>query len=236
MPRSTFILVPGAWHGGWAWWPVAERLRAAGHPTECLTLPGLAHGADPAGHRLADAADHLADRLSRHPGPTVVVGHSWAGYPILQALPRITTATRIVYYNAQIPVPGRSLIDDNPDENAHLLRRAIAESEYGAIPPLFDYVEQLFLQDVAPDLQRFVASLLTAQPGHYFSDPYDGADPRTSNVDCTYLLSEDDRALQWPGEQFAARLGVEPVPVPGTHDSLLTHPDELAQAILQLGE
>ena len=28
---ENFVLVHGAWHGGWAWQPVASRLRAAGH-------------------------------------------------------------------------------------------------------------------------------------------------------------------------------------------------------------
>ena len=27
---ENFVLVHGAWHGGWAWQPVASRLRAAG--------------------------------------------------------------------------------------------------------------------------------------------------------------------------------------------------------------
>jgi hypothetical protein len=30
MPE-TFVLINGAWHGGWAWRPVAQHLRAAGH-------------------------------------------------------------------------------------------------------------------------------------------------------------------------------------------------------------
>jgi hypothetical protein len=47
-----------------------------------------------------------------------------------------------------------------------------------------------------------------------------------------YFLGEDDHALPRPGAEFAARLGLEPVMVPGTHEGLLTHPDEVANAIL----
>jgi hypothetical protein len=46
MPE-TFVLIAGAWHGGWAWRPVAQRLRAHGHRVLTPTLPGLADGADP---------------------------------------------------------------------------------------------------------------------------------------------------------------------------------------------
>jgi hypothetical protein len=35
-----------------------------------------------------------------------------------------------------------------------------------------------------------------------------------------------------PGAEFAARLGLKPVMVPGTHEGLLAHPDEVANAIL----
>ena len=39
--RDTFVLVHGAWHGGWCWARVAERLRAAGHRVFTPTLTGL---------------------------------------------------------------------------------------------------------------------------------------------------------------------------------------------------
>ena len=38
---QTFVLVHGAWHGGWCWRRVAEALRAAGHVVFTPTLTGL---------------------------------------------------------------------------------------------------------------------------------------------------------------------------------------------------
>jgi hypothetical protein len=37
---KTFVLVHGAWHGGWCW-TRAERLRGAGHRVFTPTLTGL---------------------------------------------------------------------------------------------------------------------------------------------------------------------------------------------------
>ena len=51
----TFVLVPGAYQGGWSWQPVAHRLRAAGHHAVTLTLPGLADGDPRTGWHLSDA-------------------------------------------------------------------------------------------------------------------------------------------------------------------------------------
>ena len=49
-----------------------------------------------------------------------------------------------------------------------------------------------------------------------------------------YILNEDDRALGRPGTEFAARIGLTPVMVPGGHESMLTHPDEVTQALLKI--
>ncbi|MEU4479437.1 hypothetical protein AB0F68_15440 [Micromonospora sp. NPDC023966] len=35
-----------------------------------------------------------------------------------------------------------------------------------------------------------------------------------------------------PGTELAARLAVEPIMVPGTHEAMLTHPDDVARALL----
>ncbi|MET9485147.1 hypothetical protein [Streptomyces sp. NPDC006638] len=73
---------------------------------------------------------------------------------------------------------------------------------------------------------------MTPLPGHYFLDALDVPAVTELGIPALYLLGEDDRALPLPGAEFAARLGREPVMVPGTHEGLLTHPDEIAKAIL----
>src|ERR1700757_3138499 len=63
IPVSTYVLIPGGWHAAWCWWPVAKRLRAAGHHAIALTLPGLNDGDDPAGYRLTDAVDYVVSQV-----------------------------------------------------------------------------------------------------------------------------------------------------------------------------
>lgn len=79
------------------------------------------------------------------------------------------------------------------------------------------------------DAQRLVSELLTPQPAAYFLDTFDGPEAASLGIALTYILGEDDHAMQRPGTDFAARLGVEPVIVPGSHNGLLTHPEAVAR-------
>jgi pimeloyl-ACP methyl ester carboxylesterase len=88
------------------------------------------------------------------------------------------------------------------------------------------------VQDVAEEAQRLLAELLTPHPGDYFLDALDVPDMTALGIPALYILAEHDRALPRPGTEFAARLGLTPVLVPGTHEGMLTHPDEVAEAIL----
>ena len=38
---ATFVLVHGAWHGGWCWQRVVHRLQARGHRVYAPTLTGV---------------------------------------------------------------------------------------------------------------------------------------------------------------------------------------------------
>jgi hypothetical protein len=53
----NYVLIPGAWAGGWGWDAVATRLRQCGHVVHQLTLPSLDDEDDAAKVRLATHVD-----------------------------------------------------------------------------------------------------------------------------------------------------------------------------------
>jgi pimeloyl-ACP methyl ester carboxylesterase len=234
---STFVLIPGAWHGAWVWRPVAKRLRAAGHPAVALTMPGLTDGDDPNGLRLQDAVDRVVTEVERQNlSDVTLVAHSWGGYPMTGAAHRLTgRLAKIIYYNALVPSRGRSALDEFPPETAGAIRAAIGSSPDGTWDPPLELVQHGLMQGEPEAAQRLLWELLVPQPGLYGEDVLDVPDVTTLGVPVTYVLSEDDRGLGWPeaAAEFLARLGVEPVMVPGSHQSLLTHPDEVAKALLE---
>jgi pimeloyl-ACP methyl ester carboxylesterase len=87
------------------------------------------------------------------------------------------------------------------------------------------------MQDELESLQRLVFDLLVPQPGGYVLEALDKVDLAEIDVPITYLLAENDRAPAATGAELAARVGVAPVTVPGTHETILTHPDDVAKTL-----
>jgi pimeloyl-ACP methyl ester carboxylesterase len=230
----TFVLVPGAWQGGWAWQPVARRLREAGHAAVTITLPGLADGDERAGLRLSDAVEHVVAEVSRRDlSEVVLVGQSWGGYVITGAAHGLAgRLAKVVYYNAVVPARGTAMVDENA-EYAAMTRAAIEASPDGTVSMLREQVPML-MPEADKQAQDLFFELLVPQPGGYFVDPLDVGDVTTQGVPAGYVLSEDDRALARPGTEFAARIGLTPVMVPGGHESMLTRPDEVTAALLKI--
>jgi hypothetical protein len=113
------------------------------------------------------------------------------------------------------------------------IRAAIRSTPDLTWVPTLEIIQQLLMQGEPEPVQRFLLELLVPQPGNYGEDVLDGSAVAALGVPAAYVLSEDDHGLPRPSTDFAARLSVEPIMVPGTHEFLLTHPDELAQALLK---
>jgi pimeloyl-ACP methyl ester carboxylesterase len=111
----TFVLVHGAWHGGWCWRRVADRLNPGGHAVFTPTLTGLGERS----HLLSAGIDlktHIADVVNviKWEGLTGVVlcGHSYGGMVISGVAERAADAIRsIVFLDAFVPKNGEAVRD-----------------------------------------------------------------------------------------------------------------------------
>ncbi len=116
----TFVLVPGAWMGGWIWEDTVARLRSEGHRAETLPLRGLEQEAGE-GVSAVTLADHVDDVLALldglGPSPVVLVGHSYSGTVVGQVADRRPdTVVASVHVGSFLPRDGRSLLDDWGDD------------------------------------------------------------------------------------------------------------------------
>jgi pimeloyl-ACP methyl ester carboxylesterase len=116
MPSTgTFVLVHGAWHGGWCYVRVADLLRAGGHRVVTPTLTGLGERS----HLFSGAitlSTHIDDIVNvlRWEDLTNVVlaGHSYGGFVISGVAERVPERiAALVFLDAFVPADGESLWD-----------------------------------------------------------------------------------------------------------------------------
>jgi pimeloyl-ACP methyl ester carboxylesterase len=116
---ATFVLVPGAWHGGWWFEPLACRLRRHGHEAYPLTLTGVGDRntlliASVNVDYIQDLANVLeAGRIE----DTVLVGHSYGGMMISGVADRVPERVyALVYVDAFVPRDGDAAWDLATDD------------------------------------------------------------------------------------------------------------------------
>lgn len=233
--KRTFVLVPGAWMGAWSWHPVARLLRENGHDVVALTMPGLSYGSPAKGLRLTDAVDFVVREIeSRNLRDVVLVSHSWGGYPATGAAHRVTDRiAKVVYYNAVVPARGVGMSDEN-DVYGKAIRDSIAATPDGTVPIPLDAIRAGLMQDESAELQELVFALILPQPGGYMVDALDVPSVTEAGLPVAYLLGEEDHSLARPGDEFAARLGVSPVLVRGSHMAMLSRPADIVAALMMV--
>ena len=133
----TFVLVHGAWHGGWCWQRVTPLLRAAGHEVYAPSLTGLGDRAHLL-NRKVNLETHIADVVAllemENLANVALVGHSYAGMVITGVADRAAARLKsLVYLDAFAPEQGECVLDFwSAKERAEIEARAIAT---GTVPP-----------------------------------------------------------------------------------------------------
>jgi len=115
MQPKTFVLVHGAWRGGWCWRRVADLLAARGHKVFTPTLTGLGERS----HLMSISirlATHVADVGNviqwEDLNDIVLVGHSYAGFVISGVTEQVPKAVAsLVFLDAFVPETGQALVD-----------------------------------------------------------------------------------------------------------------------------
>ncbi len=125
---ACFVLVHGAWQGGWCWKYVRPMLRAAGHTVYSPTLTGLGERA----HLLDERVDldlHIQDLLAvlecEGLSDVILCGHSYGGMVVTAIADRVPERLRsVVYIDGLVPVDGQCVLDVLPPEIASALKES----------------------------------------------------------------------------------------------------------------
>jgi pimeloyl-ACP methyl ester carboxylesterase len=157
---ATFVLIHGAYQGGWIWKPVAGRLRAAGHVVYAPTLDGCAerkHQLRP-GITIGTHAQEVADLLFYEDlRDIVLVGTSSGGMVICRtaelAAERIA---RLVFVDALALLPGERIAD--------IVKRPAPMKTELATGPTREDAEGRMFSDLDPATRAWALARYTLHP------------------------------------------------------------------------
>jgi pimeloyl-ACP methyl ester carboxylesterase len=229
---ATFVLVHGAWHGGWCWRGVTPLLRAAGHAVHAPTLTGLGERAHLASAAI-DLDTHIADIAGllemEDLSDVVLVGHSYAGPVITGVADRVPARLRrLVYLDAFVAEHGKSMLDYwLPEMRAALPPRV--RDGFIMPTPLRDYGVTR-----AEDL-AWAEPRIRPQPLATFTQPLSLANGET-RVPRAYIRCTDPERPVF--EQFCRAIRGDPAwiyrEIAAGHDCMIADPDGTAKLLLEL--
>jgi pimeloyl-ACP methyl ester carboxylesterase len=247
---STYVLVAGAWLGGWSWRPVAERLRAQGHDVHPVTLTGLGERSHLAGPQV-DLDTYVADVVNliefEELDDVVLVGHSYAGPLVTAVADRIPERIALLAYLDSGPVPdGTAYLDMQPPPARQLIERLVQEDGQGwRLPmPSWEELEGVMgasLEGLGPDERRRLRGRAVAQPVRTWTQPVSLRNPARGQVPkllitCSFPLAQVREMIAGGHPWFAELAGPEWsfLELPTGHWPMFSEPDRLADLLLDL--
>lgn len=238
---ANFVLVHGAWHGGWCWQRVTSALQQQGHRVHAVTLTGLGERA----HLLAPAITldtHIDDVISaievEELHDVILAVHSYAGMIGTAVADRLGKHLKhLVYVDAVVPKPGESWSSTQSAATQQQRLSAAQASTRFSFPPPDPEVFGLHDADHA-----WVKRRQTPHPGNTYQAPLDfdvqrvAAIPRTF-VNCTQpaLATIDPSRLRVKDPKFwngAWLPNAKLVELKTGHDPMISDPAGLTRILL----
>ncbi len=228
---ATFVLVHGAYQGGWIWKSVATRLRGAGHTVYAPTLDGCAERSHQvrAGITVSTHAQEIAGLLFYEDLEDVVlVGTSAAGMVIMKAAESARDrVARLVFVDALALLPGEEVdkIVKRPAPNR------VGELTTG--PTRADAENRMF-KDFDPATRAWVVERLTQHPIAALEAPMPATTFWDQKWDATVIRCR--RATNPPEShqrRTADKLGARYTEMDTGHYPMLSEPAELARLLLE---
>lgn len=214
------VLVHGAWADGSSWSKVIPYLQAAGLKVTSVQNPLTS---------LADDVAATKRALAQQDGPTVLVGHSYAGTVISDAgvNPKVSA---LVYVAARAPDAGEDFTALSGKFPTMPVRAGV-ETHDG-----FQTIgEKAFVDHFANGLPKKEAETLYAEQQPIAATLFAGKTTAAAWKDkpTFYAVSKEDQTTSPDLERFLAkRMGATTIEVNSGHLSLVSHPKEIAHLIL----
>ncbi len=235
---SRYVLVHGAYGGGWIWRDVAEGLRRQGHRVWTPTQTGLGERSHLLSRQITvdthigDVANAIETDEIRD---LVLVGHSYGGMAVTGVADRMTDRIRhVVYLDALIPEDGDTAFKILPTGVEEARRKAAREQGGGVALPVPG--PEAFPIPDGPAKEWFMRRLRPHPIGTYES-PVRLSKPAGAGLPVTYVsYTSPPLASIEPSRQRArAKAGWTYVELPVPHDVEVPAPEKVVELLAGIG-
>ena len=239
---ATFVLVHGAWHGGWCWRKITPLLLGAGASVYAPTLSGLgerAHLSEMIDPAQLDLNLHIRDiaQLLEYESLTdvILVGHAYAGMVVTgvaEVCPE--RLSHLVYINGVVPANGESMADQlvpvRGPEFAAWVQGCIDRGE-GYLPAPAS-PEEIGRRWGIPDPadRDWMFSKVTPQPAAAMAGRVQIGNPAARSVPRSFVGGEE-AGFQSVADRVRGA-GWRTYHLGSGHDPMISHPLELADILL----
>ena len=236
---STFVLVHGAYHGGWAWDKIVPLLEDAGHEVEAPDLPG--HGQDEtpiAEITLQRYVERIVQELDSRPEPVILVGHSLGGTVISEAAEqRPDKVETLVYVNAFLLPSGTSIMDKAQQDTESLAAKyAQADEDWEVTTIPKDMAKETFYGDCSEEDAAWAIARIQAQAVAPSVTPISVTEGNFGRVPRVYVTCLHDRSNtpDFQKKMYTETPCREVISLQTDHSPFLSAPEELAGNLISL--
>ena len=234
--KPHFLLIHGAWHGGWVWNEISEILRYQRYSVSTPTLTGLGEKKHLLSSKITietfieDVVNHI---IFENLNNIILVGHSFAGSVISGVADRLKDRIqKLIYFDAMILIDGQKPFDITPKETVE--QRIELAKKFGnkiSIPApsadafgVFDVKKSLLLEEK-----------LTPHPLSAFQSKLILKNEIGNGIPLSYIFCKKPiykslessrevvRKMKWPFFELNAG-----------HDAMLTHPKETLNLLMKI--
>ena len=218
--KPTIVLVHGAFEDGTAWQHVVSVLQRDRFDVVAVQMPLTSLAADVEATRRV---------LNAHPGPLVLVGHSWGGAVITDAAAGDRRVKALVYIAAFAPDVAETVTEHN-DRYPSRLGSALRPDEAGYLYVDPAQFQELFAKDLPPGQARIAAATQKPILGSAFGDSVGHAAWRF--IPAWYLVTREDQAIHPDLQRFyAERMTASTKEIKASHLVIVSHAAEVARLI-----
>jgi pimeloyl-ACP methyl ester carboxylesterase len=235
--QPVFVLVHGAFHGGWCWQKVSKELRAKGDIVYTPTLSGVAERKNTLNDQI-DLNTHITDIvnfiIAEDLYKVVLVGHSYAGAVIAGVADKIPERlSKLIFLDAMIMENGQSALDVSPEDIKKYFIKAAIDNDKGLSIP---YFTSDFFGVTEPNDIKWVNDRLTNQPFKTFSQPLVLKNPFGNHLSLTYIActKPELRAIQPFADRTMLSKNWKYMELKSGHDAMITMPAELSNMLQSL--